>query len=105
MSGLGSLFALSLLVRLFMGKDGIGWGDIKLMGGFGAYFGPKGVFVIYFLACLVGGVLMLIGLALGKVRRQQYVPFGPFLNFAMVSYLWLIFLGVDIFDWISPVRF
>lgn len=80
---------LSLLAKLVFGRDGIGWGDVKLLTAFGAYVGWKGSITIFVLASFLGGLPAIMGLIMGKIKRHQYVPFGPFLNVAAILYLWV----------------
>jgi leader peptidase (prepilin peptidase)/N-methyltransferase len=67
------------------GKDAMGGGDVKLLGAIGSVVGWQSALIVLFLAALVGGMVAIVGLASGRLRRHQYVPFGPFLNLAAIS--------------------
>ncbi len=77
-------------------SGGMGWGDIKLAACIGAFLGPAGAAVAFFLSfltgALVGGSLIL----LRKRSRRVPIPFGPFMALgASIS----LFAGNDILNW------
>jgi leader peptidase (prepilin peptidase)/N-methyltransferase len=74
-----SLWAVYHAFRLLTGKDGMGYGDFKLLAALGAWLGWRMLLPIVLLAALVGA---LVGIGLIVVRRHQRgtpIPFGPFL--------------------------
>lgn len=91
--GFGVLLLLGILY-----KGGMGMGDVKLAGVFGLYLGLSGTLVALTLSFLVGGVVSLLLLALGKVGRKDHIPFGPFLAIgALVAMLY----GEDLLIWLG----
>ncbi|HWW19897.1 MAG TPA: A24 family peptidase [Steroidobacteraceae bacterium] len=84
-----SLWSIYHLFRLLTGKEGMGYGDFKLLAGLGAWLGYQMLLPIVLLSACVGAV---VGLALIALRRQQRgnpMPFGPFLAIAgWVAMLW-----------------
>ncbi len=77
------------LFRLLTGKEGMGYGDFKLLAAIGAWTGwqmlPLVVLGSSLVGALVGGALI----ALGRQERQVPIPFGPFLAAAgWVALLW-----------------
>ena len=69
------------------GKEGMGYGDFKLLAALGAWFGVSALPTIVLLSSLVGAV---IGIALIVMRRQDRetpMPFGPFLAGAGLIHL------------------
>lgn len=74
------LFIVSLGGQWIWKKEVMGMGDIKLLAGLGAFLGWQGALVTFFIAAIISGVLSLIGLTFKILRRNQYIPFGPFLN-------------------------
>jgi leader peptidase (prepilin peptidase)/N-methyltransferase len=54
--GGGVPWTMSMVARLIAGKDGVGWGDIKLLAAYGAILGWRGAVVVYILGCFLGGV-------------------------------------------------
>ena len=72
-----------------MDREVMGWGDIKLLGAMGTVIGADGIIATLFIGSFLGGTLALVGLILGKIKRHQYIPFGPFLNIAGLTILFL----------------
>ncbi len=56
-----------------------GGGDVKLAGALGTFTGPVGILLVVFLASLLGGLIALGLLATGRIRRREYLAFGPYL--------------------------
>lgn len=88
-AGYLSLWSVYHLFKLVTGKEGMGYGDFKLLGALGAWLGWKMLFPIILLSALVGAVT---GIAMIVVRgrdRQLPIPFGPFLAAAgFIALLW-----------------
>ena len=82
--GAGLLYGLSWAWLLWKGVEGMGLGDVKMLGMIGAFLGWQGVITTLFLATLggslVGGLLMLRG----RLGLQSKLPFGVFLAIAAV---------------------
>lgn len=87
MIGGGLLIVLSQLGKYFFEREAMGWGDIKLMAGYGAFLGPIEIANVLFWGAVLGCVVVMTGLFLSKLRRYQYVPFAPFLNFGALIVL------------------
>jgi leader peptidase (prepilin peptidase)/N-methyltransferase len=85
-----------LLFIAFISKGGMGGGDIKLYGVLGIVLGWKLVLLSFFLATLLGAVIGLLGMAAGKVKRKNPIPFGPFIA---AGTLGAYFYGMEILDW------
>jgi len=62
--GAGGLFLGLAILIVFYLADGMGAGDVKLMGAVGALLGPKGVFIAFIFTALVGGIYAIILLLL-----------------------------------------
>ena len=89
MAGYVSLWSVYHLFRLLTGKEGMGYGDFKLLAALGAWLGWQMLLPIILIAAVAGAV---IGLALLTLRRQDRstpIPFGPFL--ASSGWLMLMF--------------
>ena len=57
----------------------MGFGDVKLMGALGLYFGLSNIIAITLLSFLIGAILSII-LLITKIRKiDEYIPFGPFI--------------------------
>lgn len=78
-AGYGVLWGIFWLFKLATGKDGMGYGDFKLMAAFGAWFGWQILPNVILLSSLVGAILGLALIAMGLHRRDQSMPFGPFI--------------------------
>lgn len=94
--GGGSLFAVAWAYQLVTGNEGMGGGDIKLLGMIGAFIGWKGVLFTIMASSFLG---TLVGIALMVRNRQGMklaVPFGPFLALGAVLYL---FFGPQLIHW------
>lgn len=82
MAGYLSLWSIYWLFKLLTGKEGMGYGDFKLLAAFGAWLGWHALPMIILLSSLVGSLIG-IGLILFKGRDSQIpVPFGPYLAIA-----------------------
>ncbi len=88
--GGGSLLSIALGYELLTKKEGMGFGDVKLLAMLGAFLGWTAIFPIIFigsmLGTLVGIPLMLIKKADGKLA----VPFGPFLSAGALIHLFFV---------------
>ena len=77
-------FALCWLLAVFgekaFGKEAMGGGDVKLLAGVGAWSGALGAFDCLVLASLLGSVYGVTLILRRKLRRQDPIPFGPFLS-------------------------
>jgi leader peptidase (prepilin peptidase)/N-methyltransferase len=79
----------ALVYPLLLGKEGMGWGDVKLAGLIGLVTGFPLVLVAMFLAIISGGLVAAILLLLRSKGRSDVIPFGPFLAVAaMATLLW-----------------
>jgi len=87
--GYVSLWAVYHVFRLLTGKEGMGYGDFKLLAALGAWLGLQMLLPIVLLAALVGAI---VGIGLIVTRRQERgtpIPFGPFLAAAgWVAMMW-----------------
>ena len=78
-AGYLSLWSVYWLFKLATGKEGMGFGDFKLLAALGAWLGLKMVLPIILAASLIGAVVG-IGMKMSAALREgRYVPFGPFL--------------------------
>ncbi len=86
--GFFSLWGVAVLGRYIFKKEAMGFGDVKLMGAFGAFFGVRAVLFILFMASLTGSVVGLALIAAHRKGLQTRIPFGPFL--ALAAVLWIL---------------
>ncbi len=75
---LGSIVGfLMLFIIALISKGGMGGGDIKLFAVIGLALGAKLTILAFFLSTFVGTIFGLIGMAIGRVKRGEPMPFGP----------------------------
>ncbi len=74
-----SLWSVYWIFKLLTGKEGMGYGDFKLLAALGAYCGLVGLLPIVLLSSLIGALVGGVWLALRGRDRATPIPFGPFL--------------------------
>ena len=89
--GYMSLWSVYWLFKLATGKEGMGYGDFKLLGALGAWMGPWAVLPIVLMSSLFGAIVGSIFLLVRGHDRSTPIPFGPFI--AAAGWVW--FLGGD----------
>ena len=77
--GGGSLYIMGLVAGWLLRKEAMGGGDIKLMGACGLSLGINGSIFALLFAFYSAAALILILLVLRKLKKNRYIPFGPFL--------------------------
>ena len=78
-AGYMSLYSVYLLFKLATGKEGMGFGDFKLLAALGAWLGWKAILPIVLTASIIGALVGLLMKLTGSLREGRFVPFGPFL--------------------------
>lgn len=86
-AGYLSLWSVYWLFKLATGKEGMGYGDFKLLAALGAWLGLKTILPIVLIASLIGAVVGIAMKLTGALREGRYVPFGPFLAGAGLTVL------------------
>jgi len=74
-----ALWSVYWLFKLATGKEGMGYGDFKLLGALGAWLGWQAILPIVLMASCLGAIVGLVMKAGGSLREGRFVPFGPFL--------------------------
>lgn len=88
-AGYLSLWTVFQLFKLLTGKEGMGFGDFKLLAVFGAWLGWQNLLTVVLLSSLVGACIGIIMITLRGHDRQIPIPFGPYLATAgWVTLLW-----------------
>ena len=89
LAGYLSLWLVYHLFRLLTGKEGMGYGDFKLLAALGAWLGWQMLPLIILLSSLVGAVIGLTMIALKRHKSNQPMPFGPFIALAgWIAMIW-----------------
>lgn len=81
-AGGGIFLLITLLGGLFYGKEAMGFGDVKLMGALGLYFGLSNIIIITLVSFLIGAILSIVLLVTKIKKSDEYIPFGPFIVIA-----------------------
>ena len=103
MLGYGSLWSVYWLFKLVTGKEGMGYGDFKLLGALGAWFGWQAVPLMILLSSFVGAALGIAILLSKRQGRDTPMPFGPYL--AGAGLLTLFFGDTLIAEYLQLVAF
>ncbi len=74
-----SLWTVYWFFKLATGKEGMGFGDFKLLAALGAWLGWQAVLPIVLMASVIGTIVGVGMKATGSLREGRFVPFGPFL--------------------------
>ena len=82
LAGGGIFLLITLLGGLFYGKEAMGFGDVKLMGALGLFFGLSNIIIITLVSFLIGAILSIILLITRIKKSDEYIPFGPFIVIA-----------------------
>lgn len=88
-AGYLSLWTVFHVFKLLTGKEGMGFGDFKLLAALGAWMGWQMLPLVILLSSLVGAVVGAILLAAQNKSRQTAIPFGPYLAAAgWIAFYW-----------------
>jgi leader peptidase (prepilin peptidase)/N-methyltransferase len=82
------LWSVYKIFKKLTGKEGMGYGDFKLLAALGAWLGWQALPAIILLSSLVGAVIGISLIAFRKHERSIPIPFGPYL--AMAGWIYLI---------------
>lgn len=78
-AGYLTLWSVYWIFKLTTGKDGMGFGDFKLLAALGAWFGWQTIPLIIILSSFVGAFIGILLILLKKQGREVPMPFGPYL--------------------------
>ena len=88
-AGYLSLWIVYQVFKLVTGKEGMGFGDFKLLALLGAWLGWQALPIVILLSSLVGAVVGVILITVQGRDKQTPIPFGPYLAAAgWISLLW-----------------
>ena len=86
-AGYLSLWSVYWLFKLATGKEGMGYGDFKLLAALGAWLGMSMVLPIILASSIIGAAVGIVMKLNASLREGRYVPFGPFLAGAGLAVL------------------
>lgn len=111
-----TFWLLGVLALIFFKKEGMGFGDVKLMAALGLFFGIKNILVIALVSFIFGAIIGGILLIVKKKDGGSYIPFGPFIVVGAVVLMFVSadtiidiyitfcrWLGNVMFDWIFAI--
>jgi leader peptidase (prepilin peptidase) / N-methyltransferase len=88
-AGYLSLWSVYWLFKLATGKEGMGYGDFKLLAALGAWMGWTMLPLIILLSSIVGAVVGICLIAFTRRGRDNPIPFGPYLAAAgLIALIW-----------------
>lgn len=98
------LWSIGWVFSKLLKKDALGFGDVKLIGAIGAFFGPAGVLFTIIVSSFVGAVAGVALILRGRAKLGGFtaVPYGPFL--AVGAVLWMLW-GRTIMQWYLSLGF
>lgn len=84
-----SLWSVYWIFKFLTGKEGMGYGDFKLLAALGAWLGWTMLPLIILLSSLVGAVVGISMIVFGKMNKNKPIPFGPYLAGAgFIALVW-----------------
>ena len=87
-AGFGTLYLVAKAGKLFFKKDAMGFGDVKLLGAIGAFFGWASVYFTIMVSSFVGTIVG-VTLILRKSKEwQSRIPYGPYI--ALAALIWML---------------
>jgi len=88
-AGYLSLWVVFQLFKIFTGKEGMGFGDFKLLSLFGAWLGWQYLPQIIIISTAAGSVIGITLMVLKLIKRENPIPFGPYIAVAgWIAMLW-----------------
>lgn len=84
-----ALWSVFWLFKLVTGKEGMGFGDFKLLAALGAWMGWQALPVIIILSSAVGAIIGIGGILIFGKDKNKPIPFGPYLAIAgWIAFFW-----------------
>lgn len=87
MAGYLVLWSVFWLFKLIRGKEGMGYGDFKLLAAIGAWFGWKMLPAVILLSSTLGAIIGIALIVMTKRSKEVPIPFGPFLAIGGIAAL------------------
>jgi len=95
-AGYGIFWLIARLFLLLTGREGMGYGDFKLLAMLGAFMGWQALPFIILASSVVGTVAGVVFLLLAKKGLRAEIPFGPYL--AVAGMIWFVW-GDAVLSW------
>ncbi len=87
MLGYFILWSVYWIFKIITGKEGMGYGDFKLLAAIGAWFGWQLLPAVILLSSILGATIGIALIVFGNKNRQSAIPFGPFLALGGIAAL------------------
>lgn len=84
-----SLWSIYWVFKLLTGKEGMGYGDFKLLAALGAWFGWQALPLIILLSSFAGAIIGITLILMSKDKKSRPMPFGPYL--AIAGWVFLVY--------------
>lgn len=97
--GGGLFLGIAYLYEKLAKREGLGGGDVKLLGMIGAWLGYKSILLIIVMSSALGSIVGIIFMLIHKKDFKTAIPFGPFLAIAALVY---VFFGGPIQGFLFP---
>jgi len=81
-AGGGILLLAGYAGKILFKKDAMGFGDVKFLAGIGAFTGVSKVILVLIIASVLGSIWGIFLILLKKIKKRDYIPFGPFISIA-----------------------
>ncbi|MBI3374760.1 MAG: prepilin peptidase [Betaproteobacteria bacterium] len=99
-AGYLALWSVYWLFKIATGKEGMGYGDFKLLAAIGAWLGWQALPLVILLSSAVAAVVGILLMSVARRARDHPIPFGPYLAAAGVI---AMFWGPQITQWYLPL--
>jgi leader peptidase (prepilin peptidase)/N-methyltransferase len=99
-AGYLALWSVYWLFKWATGKEGMGYGDFKLLAALGAWMGWKALLPVVLLSSVVGAVVGIVLIVLARRGREIPIPFGPYLAAAGLI---VMLAGERLTRWFVPL--
>jgi leader peptidase (prepilin peptidase)/N-methyltransferase len=88
-AGYAVLWSIYWVFKLATGKEGMGYGDFKLLAALGAWMGWQSLHMIILMSSVVGAIFGIALMVINRRGKDVPIPFGPYLAIAgWISFLW-----------------
>ncbi len=95
-AGYGVFWLVAKIFFLLTGREGMGYGDFKLLAMLGAFLGWQALPLVIFFSSVCGTVMGGLYLLLARKHAYTHIPFGPYL--AISGMIWLLW-GSGLLSW------
>ena len=103
MCGALPIWLLGITGKSIFGKESMGGGDVKLMAGIGSVLGWESSLAVLIYASFLGVGAVGVGLVMKILKRNEYIPFGPFLSVGTLVEFFLSATGYAFHDILKKI--